>query len=107
MDFKIRERSPLARVARMVLKSSNVAMVLGDTVHLSGVDKDTFLQDKLWVAHEVCHIRQFREHGYFRFLWLYLLESLRKGYYHNKYEEEARLAGRENILPHKKSGNVT
>ncbi|MFD2513077.1 hypothetical protein ACFSRY_04315 [Pontibacter locisalis] len=93
MDFKIVERSLFARIARMVLRSSNVAMVLGKTIHLSGVDRYTFLKDEGWVAHELCHIRQFKEHGYLRFLWLYLVESWRVGYYNNKYEVEARLEG--------------
>jgi len=93
MNYKIVERSLFARVARMVLKSSNVAMVLGKTIHLSGVDKKTFLDDKGWFEHELCHIRQFQEHGFFRFLWLYLKESYRVGYYNNKYEVEAREAG--------------
>ncbi|WP_240773246.1 hypothetical protein [Pontibacter sp. SGAir0037] len=92
MDFKIVENSLFARVARMVLKSSNVAMVLGNKIHLSGVNGETFLKHEQWVAHELCHIRQFKEHGYARFLWLYLLESMRKGYYQNKYEVEAREA---------------
>ncbi|WP_266203347.1 hypothetical protein [Pontibacter kalidii] len=93
MDFKVVERSFFARIARMVLKSSNVAMVLGKTIYLSGVSRDTFLKDEGWLAHELCHIRQFREHGFFWFLWLYLKESWRVGYYNNKYEVEARLEG--------------
>jgi hypothetical protein len=93
MEYKIVERSIFARIARMVLKSNNVAMVLGNRIHISGVDRDTFLRDEGWVAHELCHIRQFQEHGFWRFLWLYLRESMRKGYYNNKYEVEARLAG--------------
>ncbi|WP_242926490.1 hypothetical protein [Pontibacter vulgaris] len=93
MDFKIVERSFFARIARMVLKSSNVAMVLGNKIHLSGVDGQTFLKDEGWLAHEMCHIRQFKEHGYTRFLWLYFVESVRVGYYNNKYEVEAREAG--------------
>jgi hypothetical protein len=67
--------------------------VLGKTIHLSGVRRESFLRDKGWVAHELCHIRQFQEHGYVRFLWLYLRESMRVGYYNNKYEVEARIAG--------------
>lgn len=93
MDYKIVERSVFARVARMVLKSRNVAMVLGKSIHLSGVDRETFLNDKGWFEHELCHIRQFQEHGYVRFLWLYLKESWRVGYYNNKFEVEAREAG--------------
>ncbi|MHC2990692.1 hypothetical protein OB13_03510 [Pontibacter sp. HJ8] len=93
MEYRIVENSLFARIARMVLKSPNVAMVLGKTIHLSGVNRETFLKDNGWVEHELCHIRQFREHGYFRFLWLYLRESMRVGYYNNKYEVEARIAG--------------
>lgn len=93
MKYKIVEKSPFARIARMVLKSSNVAMVLGKTIHLSGVRREAFLRDSGWLAHELCHIRQFQEHGFFRFLWLYLRESMRVGYYNNKYEVEARIAG--------------
>ncbi len=97
MDFKIVERSFFARIARMVLKSSNVAMVLGNKIHLSGVDGETFLKDEGWLAHEMCHIRQFKEHGYVRFLWLYFVESMRVGYYNNKYEVEAREAGMKHL----------
>jgi hypothetical protein len=93
VELKIIERSLFARIARMVLKTPDVAMVLGKTIHLSGVSREAFLQNKPWVAHELCHVRQFQEHGYFRFLALYLLESMKRGYYHNKFEVEARLAG--------------
>lgn len=101
MSFKIVENSLFARLARLVLKSPNVAMVLGNTIHLSGVKRDVFLRNEEWVAHELCHIRQFRENGYLRFLWLYLLESKRKGYYNNKYEVEARLAAKQYLAAHK------
>ncbi len=93
----------------MVLKSSNVAMVLGKTIHLSGVSRADFLKNEGWVAHELCHIRQFQEHGFFRFLWLYLRESVRVGYYNNKYEVEARIAGmkhRHQQTPAKRASNA-
>ena len=109
MEFKIVERSLFARIARMVLRSKNVAMVLGKTIHLSGVDRDTFLKDEGWVAHELCHIRQFKEHGYLRFLWLYLRESMRVGYYNNKYEVEARIEGmkhRRHMSPAKRADSA-
>jgi hypothetical protein len=110
MDYKIVEKSWFARIARLVLKSTNVAMVLGNRIHLSGVDKHTFLKDDGWLAHELCHIRQFKEHGFFRFLWLYLLESMRVGYYNNKYEVEARIEGlkskQHRSVLEKEAGNV-
>ena len=109
MDYKVVEKSLFARIARMVLKSSNVAMVIGKTIHLSGVSREVFLKDEGWLAHELCHIRQFQEHGFFRFLWLYLKESWRVGYYNNKYEVEARLAGikhRQHLSPPLKANSA-
>ncbi|MCC2546076.1 hypothetical protein LJY25_06440 [Hymenobacter sp. BT175] len=91
---RIIENSPFARIARLVLRTRSVAMVLGQSIHLSGATREQFLRDPYWVAHEMCHIRQFREHGTISFLWKYLLESARVGYYHNRYEAEARVAGR-------------
>ena len=69
-------------------------MVLGKTIHLSGVTRADFLQEPSWVAHEMCHIRQVQDLGLLRFLWEYLLESARVGYYANRFEVEAREAGR-------------
>lgn len=82
--------SPLARIARLVLRAPRVAMVVGQTVHLSGTSRAEFLADPEWVAHEEVHLRQYREHGLLPFLWKYLVESARVGYYHNKFEVEAR-----------------
>ncbi|WP_207895809.1 hypothetical protein [Hymenobacter gummosus] len=90
---RIVENSPLARLARLKLGQGNVAMVLGRTIHLSGVTREQFLREPSWVAHEMCHIRQVQERGLLRFLWEYLLESARVGYYANRFEVEAREAG--------------
>ncbi|WP_310393068.1 hypothetical protein [Hymenobacter sp.] len=91
-------RSPLARIARVVLGSPRVAMVVGQTVHLSGATRAQFLADAEWVAHEQVHLRQYREHGLLSFLWKYLVESARVGYYHNRYEVEAREEARRVVL---------
>jgi hypothetical protein len=37
-------------------------------------------------------VEQFRRHGFFKFLFLYLWESLRHGYHDNRFEVEARAA---------------
>ncbi len=42
-EFKVVERSWLARIARLVLRSPQAAMVLGSTVYLSGVNREAFL----------------------------------------------------------------
>jgi hypothetical protein len=38
----------------------------------------------------MAHVEQFQRYGFWNFIFLYLLESLKKGYYLNKYEVEAR-----------------
>lgn len=91
-ELRIKENSWLASIAAWKLGSSPVAMVLGKTVHLHGTDRENFLRDERWVKHELCHIRQFRQYGFFGFLFRYLLESARKGYYNNRFEVEAREA---------------
>lgn len=90
--------SPLARIARLVLRSPRVAMVIGQTVHLSGATREQFLADAEWVAHEQVHLRQYQENGLLPFLWKYLVESARVGYYRNKYEVEAREEARRLVL---------
>jgi hypothetical protein len=77
------------------LHSDNVAIVIGKTIHLHNVSKEDFLKDPNWVKHEICHIRQFKKHGFLPFFFKYLWESFRHGYYQNKYEIEARMAENE------------
>ena len=93
--FYIKENSWLAMVAAKKLNADSVAMVLGKTIHLYGSTKENFLADERWLKHELCHVKQFDAHGYVMFTIKYLWESLRVGYYNNKYEVEARAA--ENI----------
>ena len=91
--------SPLARIARLVLGgNARVAMVIGGTVHLSGTTRAEFLADPEWVAHEQVHLRQYREQGLLPFLYRYLVESARVGYYNNKYEVEAREEARRVVV---------
>ena len=88
-EFIIKENSWLAKIAAKKLKADSVAMVLGKTIHLHNTSKENFLSDERWVKHELCHIKQFKEHGYFMFVVKYLWESLRKGYNNNRFEVEA------------------
>ncbi len=91
-SFQIKENSWLAKLASKKLCSNSVAIVLGKTIHLHNTTKEQFLQDERWVKHELCHIEQFKDHGYIFFIAKYLWESLKKGYYNNKFEKEAREA---------------
>jgi hypothetical protein len=92
MEFLVKENSWIAKLAAKKLSSENVAIVIGKTIHLHNVSKEDFLKDKNWVKHEMCHIDQFKKYGYFNFIAKYLIESIRRGYYNNKYEVEAREA---------------
>jgi hypothetical protein len=92
MEFLVKENSWIAKLAARKLGSENVAIVIGKTIHLYKVSKEDFLKDKTWVKHEMCHIDQFKKYGYFIFIAKYLIESIKRGYYNNKYEVEAREA---------------
>jgi len=86
----IKENSWLATLAARKLRSAKVAMVLGNTIHLHHTTKTSFLSNKKWVCHELTHVQQYRRYGFVRFIFLYLIESIRKGYHQNKFEMEAR-----------------
>lgn len=88
----IRENSWLAKIAARRLGYRTVAMVLGRTIHLYGVTAGDFLRSPSWVRHELKHVEQYRQRGFFGFLALYLWECLRRGYYNNRLEQEAREA---------------
>lgn len=89
---RIREDSFIARLAAYKLGAPSVALTLGRTIHLHNARADRFRTDRRWVLHELKHVEQFRRYGFFWFIVLYLLESLRKGYHANRFEVEARAA---------------
>lgn len=91
-SFHIKENSWLAKIAAKKLRSNKVAMVLGKTIHLYNTGKDDFLKNEKWLKHELCHVQQFKRYGYITFICMYVWESLRKGYYNNRFEQEARAA---------------
>lgn len=90
MKVYIKENSCIARLAAWKLKSRHMAITLGHTIHLYNTSSDDFLESKTWVCHELAHVRQFERYGFCPFLFLYGWESIRKGYYNNKWEVEAR-----------------
>jgi hypothetical protein len=92
IEYSIKENSWIAKLASKKLRSYRVAIVIGKTIHLHNTLKQHFLNDEKWVKHELCHIRQFKQNGYVIFILKYLLESIKHGYFNNKYEVEAREA---------------
>ena len=95
---RIKERSFVARVAAWKLKSDHAAIVIGNTIHLYNASRPDFLKNKAWLCHELKHIQQFRQYGFVSFVFMYLWESLLRGYGNNKYEIEARAAEKEERL---------
>lgn len=90
--YRIKENSFLASIAASVLRVRKVAMVMGRVIHLHNTSRSEFENNARWLRHELCHIRQFRQHGLIPFLFKYFIETLRKGYYNNRFEVEARKA---------------
>lgn len=95
MKVTIKENSWIGKMAAKKLGSHNVAIVMGHTIHLYNVSKEDFLLNEKWVKHEMCHVRQFVKYGFCTFIFKYLWESVKTGYYNNKYEIEARNAEQE------------
>ena len=90
MVVRVKEQSLLAGIAAKWLGASKVAMVIGNTIYLHNASRAEFIKNLRWLRHEVAHVKQFARHGTIRFLFLYFLESIRKGYFNNKFEIEAR-----------------
>lgn len=92
MKIKIIENSLIARIARFKLATNNVAMVIGNAIHLNGVSKEQFLARPKWVKHELKHVEQCKRMGLIKFLFAYCIESIKVGYTKNRFEIEAREA---------------
>ncbi|KAA5536575.1 DUF4157 domain-containing protein [Taibaiella lutea] len=90
--INIKEDTFIAKIAARNLKQSKMAITIGNTIYLYNVSKQDFLSDNHWLCHELKHVQQFQEYGYFNFIFKYLWESLQKGYYNNRFEIEARNA---------------
>jgi hypothetical protein len=90
MQVQIKEKSWVAYFAAAKLKADKVAIVFGSTIHLHNTSREEFLKDKNWICHELKHVEQYLQHGYIGFIIKYLFEWIKKGYYNNKFEVEAR-----------------
>lgn len=88
--FRIKENSFIARLAAKKLCTKKVAMVVGKTIHLYGATKPEFLADERWVRHELKHVEQYQRYGFIGFLFRYIIQTARHGYYNCVIEKEAR-----------------
>ncbi|MFN2458408.1 MAG: DUF4157 domain-containing protein [Chitinophagaceae bacterium] len=92
IKVKIKEQSFIARIAAYKMKWNSAAIVLGKTIHLWNVSRKDFLQNERWLLHELEHVKQYKKLGFMIFIFQYLRESFRNGYYKNRFEVEARQA---------------
>lgn len=90
MRVLIKDESLLAKLAAAKLKTASVAIVFNNIIHLHNITCQEFLSNKKWVCHELTHVLQYRKYGAVKFIILYLWESIKHGYYNNKFEKEAR-----------------
>jgi hypothetical protein len=92
LKVRIRENSWLAKRAAANLGFDYVAMVFGNTIHLHNTTIEKFFARPSWVLHELKHVEQYERFGMFSFLIKYGLEHMKKGYWNNALEAEAREA---------------
>ncbi len=96
--IRICENSWLARRAARNLGFDYVAMVFGRTIHLHNTTLEQFFARPSWVIHELKHVEQYERLGKIGFMVRYGLEHLRKGYWDNAFEKEARASERDTSL---------
>lgn len=96
--IRVRECHLFARLAAWKLRSAGgMAITIGNTIYLHNATVEDLLQNRAWLQHELAHILQFHEWGFWRFLYCYIRESLLKGYRDNRFEIAARDMEKENF----------
>ena len=86
----LKENAWQAKLAAKKLGHTSAAIVFGRTIYLTCVERADFMSNRPWVRHEITHVKQYVEYGFLKFIMLYLVESIRKGYMNNRFEVEAR-----------------
>jgi len=84
------ENSFLAKLCAKKLKVINIAVTIGNTIYLHNATKQELLDNKRWICHELVHVKQYINLVKFKFLFLYIIESIKNGYTNNRFEIEAR-----------------
>jgi hypothetical protein len=99
MKVAIKPNSFVARIAAKKMGAASVAIVFGKTIFLWNHSVSDFLKNKNLLRHEAAHVRQYQQYGFLRFIFLYLKESVRHGYFMNRFEVEAReMENQEQVL---------
>lgn len=72
-------------LAKLLLPKRFKAITIGNFIFVTA--ESVTKQTKI---HELRHVVQFNEYGFFKFLWVYFQENRKTGYKCNRFEEEAR-----------------
>ena len=90
IKVEIKENTLVSKIAFRLIKSFKnkaVASTIGKTIHLHNITAKEFVYKDAFLRHELQHAIQFTT---IRFFWLkYIIETLKMGYFKNKYEVEA------------------
>lgn len=96
--YSIKENSWLAKLASAKLKTRNMAIVFGKCIYLHGVSRESFLNNKPWLRHELKHIEQYQRLGFLCFILTYTWQTIRVGYHRCGLECEAREAEKDETI---------
>lgn len=80
--------SKIASTIMRPAKGRALATAIGKTIHLHNITPEDFINNKTFLRHELQHIIQAQTTKGFRAK--YVIETIRRGYYNNRYEVEAR-----------------
>ena len=90
IKIRIKENTLVSRVAFRLIKSYKnkaVASTIGKTIHLHAISDIDFAYKDMFLRHEMQHAIQYQTIRFFalKYIW----ETIKSGYFKNKYEVEA------------------
>ena len=81
--------SKIASTIMRPAKGRALATAIGKTIHLHNITPEDFINNKTFLRHELQHCIQYHTTRFF--LLKYIWETMRHGYFQNRYEVEARV----------------
>lgn len=88
---KLKTNTIVSKIAHRLIRSFKgkaVASTIGTTIHLHNITPEDFIENRAFLRHEIQHVIQYQTIRFFalKYIW----ETLKRGYFNNKYEVEAR-----------------
>ena len=78
-------------------KKARWASTFGKTIYVRNAKPIDLVNSSQWMRHEVQHLLQFKEKGFVKMCYLYLISYIKVGYEKNVFEIEAELHKRDNF----------